>query len=483
MNIPFGPLEWDRSKYALNASTTVVNCLPISDGWGPMPSLDIVSDALPSACLGLVLVRTSSGAFNIYAGTQTHLYKLDTTTTPFSWEDVSHATYDVPSGDRWSFTVYGTKLIATNLNDGLLYIDIDSGTVFAAVPGAPAAKYVWVAGDFLVAGHIASNPRRVRWSAINNYAEWTLGTRGAGLQDLQIGGEVMGGIGSENGAIIVSRNAMHVMEKTVNVSASFTIRAVNESRGAISPLSIVSYGSGLFAYLSEDGFFTGVDGRPIGAERVDRTFLDDEIDREYLPEVRGMVDPYNKIIWWQYQKVGGTKALLGWHWQLNRWCYSDTNAAEIAAMATPGVTWDGLDNTYDTIDDVDIAFDSRFLAGGRPTLNGFTSDFKLGVFAGAYQAATIETASMRLGNGFTTAHEMRVVGECPSFTVQNGTAAYHGADETWSAAVSPPSRNPGVVNFRVSALIHRFRVNIAAGVDWRSMSQIEAERVSQDGAL
>lgn len=480
--IPFAAFEPDRSKYALMASTAIVNCLPVADGWGPFPGLVVISEALPSACLGIVLVRTSAGGFAIYAGTTTHLYKLDTTSSPYAWDDVSGDTYAVPDGDRWSFAVYGSRLIATNLVDGMLYIDIDVGTEFAALPNAPKARYVWVAGDFLVGGHIASHPRRVIWSAINNSELWTPGSRGSGLQDMLSGNEVVGGIGSEMGAVIFQRNAIQVMEKTVNPDSAFSFRPVNEARGVISPLSIVQFGSGKFGYLSEDGFFVGVEGLPIGAERVDRWFLNDEIDRDAISDVRGMADPYNKIIWWQYTKTSGEKALVGWSWQLDRWCYCSESLAEISALASPSLTWDGLDLLFDSIDDVDVPFDSRFFSGGRPTLNGFTSDHKLAVFSGTPTRATVTTADIQFFPAHSTPHEMRIVTDAASYSTTQIMSKFHGGPRTRGTAVSPFSRT-GVTHFRQSAFIHAFETVIPAGTDWNFITTIVPVRVTQDGVV
>ena len=496
MIVPFGPLSPDSSKYNPGATSVATNCLPVADGWGPSPGLTIVSAALSSAPRGVALVRTSAGGYQIYVGLETALNKLVTTSAPYTWEDVTRTVggaYALPPGDSWCFNQYGTRLIASEVTDAIQYIDVDSGTDFANLPGSPPnTKFTWVAGDFLVTGYNASFPYRVRWSAFNNSEEWTLQTRGASLQDNFDGGEVQGAIGSEAGAIVFQRSKIRVMSKIENVSAAFRFDVVNPYRGTIAPYSIAAAGPNQIWYLSEQGFCMGVEGTPIGAERVDRWFLNEEIDLDYLQEVKSAIDPYNKIVWFNYRKVGGAKARLGYAWQLDRWCYADTNVAEIAALATPGLTWDSLDSLYATIDDVDEPFDSRLFAGGRPTLAGFDSDNKLGWFTGANVACTIETADVHLikgkdGTGQRAFLKSAVlIGDCTNFTLSVGTSEVPGGTVTWHGPFSPETTN--IVYFHdsrlpqsggVSGLYHRFRLNIPAGAVWKVVTALEADAIPE----
>jgi hypothetical protein len=494
MFVPLGPLEPDKSRYNAGATSVAINCMPIADGWAPMPGLTVVTEALTTAPRGVVLVRTSTGGYQIYVGEENRLNKLNTTIAPYTWEDVSRlvgGAYALPPGDSWSFVHYGSRLVAFELADTPQFIDVDSGTDFANLPGSPpTARFGWVAGDFLVTGYNASFPNRVRWSAFNNSEAWELQVRGASLQDILSGAEVQGGIGSDNGAIIFQRNQIASMVKTVDVSAAFDFSVVpNPYRGTIAPYSIAATNAGLIFYLSEDGFYMGIEGQAIGAEKVDRWFLNGEVDLDFLQEVSSAVDPFNKIVWFNYQKIGGSKARLGYNWQLQRWCYADTNVSQIAALATPGLTWDGLDALYATIDDVDEPFDSRLFAGGRPTMAGFDSDFKLGWFTGANSAVTLETADVPLIKGKDGVGQRSflksatLIGDCADFTITVGTSDYPGGPVTWHGPFSP-SAATGKVYFKdtrlpdaggVSALFHRFRLNIPEGAEWTVVTGLEAD--------
>lgn len=472
--ITFAPFEPDRSVYSTDATTAALNVLPVRDGWGPAPGLTVISDALGAECLGAIVVRTSGGAYYVIAGTATGLYRLDT--SDYSWDDISGASapYGVPSGDRWSFCIFGQNLIACNLTDAPQVYDIDAVGTFADLGGSPPkAKYVWSAGDFLVLGHIVNQQKRVQWSGVGDATFWVTGRRGSDYQDLPDGAEVTGGLSGEGGAIVFQRNRIRVMTITQDADFSMAIAVGNPNRGAISPLSICNIGPGQFVYLSEDGFFRNVEGVPIGAERVDTWFFDN-LDSSKIEEVRGVADPFKKIVWWRFDTASGGQEILGYNWQLDRWCRIEAAITEMAALATPGITWDGLAALYTTIDEIDEPFDSRLFKGGSLAFAAFNTDNKLCYFTGQNLAATIETADVKFfGDRRAYVHEARVFTDATDFTVKDGVSDFHGGTVTWSSAHSPSSVT-GAVHMRHDGLLHRFRVEIAAGADWSHAMGIDA---------
>ena len=463
--IPFGPFEPDRSIYAVEVSTVVTNALPVRDGWGPKPSLVVFADALPAQCVGAVKVRTSTGAHRIFAGTTAGLYELESN---FTWTDVSGASapYAVPTGDRWQFEVFGDYLVAVNLTDDPQYIAIDAGTQFADLPGSPPkARYVWTAGEFLVLGHIADYPNRIQTSARGDAGAWTVGVDGADYQDFPDGEEIMGGIGAEKGAIIFQRTKIRQMVIAQVGDYSFQTAIINANRGVISPLSIAQIGPGRFFYYSADGFFLGAEGTPIGAERVDRWFLE-QLDTTYIGEVRAVADPFQKIVWVQAQGPTGAKFLIGYDWQLDRWCYGDSNVTEMVSLVTPGVSWDSLADLYASIDEADVPFDSALFAGGSPRFGAFDTSHRIGYYTGEAEAATIESADIELAPGKRAfLREVTVDTDCTDYTLKVGTSDKFGGTRTWSSAITPFSAT-GICHFRHPGKFHRLRLEMAAGATW-----------------
>lgn len=482
--IPFGPLEPDRTKYAPGAITNAVNCLPVADGWSPMPDATVVSDALGSACLGAVYMRTSAGAFKVIAGTATGLFLYDSGT--LGWTDVTRSSggdYGVPDGDLWSFQPYGSNLLAANITDDIQYIDIDSGTEFAALAGSPPrCKYLAVAGEYLVMAHLASNPNRVQTSGIGDATYHTIGQRGADYQDFPDGEEITGIIGAEKGAIIFQRTKIRQMTLTSGGDYSFSTTVLNKDRGVTAQHSIAQIGPGRFVYYCPDGFFMGVEGTPIGDERVDRWFSS-EIDLGKAEDIRAMVDPYAKIVWWQAERADTTKFLLGYRWTNDRWCYSDGSYEHMAALVTAGITIDGMDAFFATIDDADVPIDSRLFAGGTPTMAVFDTSHRLCYLTGENKAATLQTADVELNPGYRTlVDEVSIVGSAADYTIKAITSDYHGGARTEGSAKSPNSRS-GITHMRSEARIHALKVEIPQGAEWTHMVGLEAPRAKRTGRV
>lgn len=482
--IVFGPFEPDRSIYYPGVTTNAVNCLPVADKWGPQPDLNAISDALASECLGALYVRTSTGTFRLIAGTATKLYELNA--TDYSWTDLTRLAggdYAVPTGDRWSFTVFGQNLIAHNLTDDIQFIDIDGGTEFAALAGSPPkAKYSWVAGEYFCLGHHASSPNRIQTSGIGDATYWTVGQRGCDFQDFPDGEEVMGGIGSEKGAVVFQRTMIRQMVIATAGDFSFMTQIVNPNRGVIAPMSIVQYGPGLFGYYSSDGFSLGAEGKPIGAERID-TWFQDRIENLKIREIRSVADPFRKIIWTQAEQPDGSKFLVGYNWQLDRWCHSDADVSEMCVMVSAGSSWDGLADIYATIDDVDAPYDSALFVGGLPRFAAFDSSNRLGFFTGTARAVTLDTADVETNPGWRTlVDSVRTYTDATDFTLRAITSNIHGSTRTTGSAKSPNSRS-GLCHMRSDARLHAIRMEIPAGATWKHVIGVELEDAKRTGKV
>ena len=477
--IRFANFEPDRTQYALDASTWIVNAIPVKDGWGPLPDLVAISQSLAAPCLGGWSVRKQDGTYRIFAATATNIYELNG--TDYSWIDISglSAPFAVPVGDRWSATKFGQLLILCNLGGPQQYIDIDAGTAFADLPGSPPwARYIATVGEYVGLGYVAGYPNRFMLSGIGDAGFWTLGQRGCDLQDFAAGEEIMNIQGGERGAIISHRTAFTEIALTSGGDYSFTTRVVNPSRGVIAPLSVVPIGPGNFVYYAQDGFFMGVEGQPIGAERVDLWFQG-LADSQYVPEIRGFPDPFRKIAWFQSQDTTGTKFLLGYHWQLDRWLYADNNLSEMCIMATPGITWDGIETLFPNWDSADIPWDSAILSGGALRFAAFDNDNKLGFFTGLPRAATLNTADVELNSGSRSfLQQARVYTDCSDFALSVITSDKHGGPRTTGSPVAPYGAT-GLCHFRSSALLHAFQMDIPSGVDWNHVIGIEPKARSE----
>ena len=476
MIIAFPPFEPDKSIFNTNASQTTINCLPIADGWGPMAGFDEQTDALASTCLGSVAVRQADGTIRIFAGTSSNLYELDNSSSPYSWTEVSKTTngYSVPSGDKWQFAVFGDYLIAVQLGNYPQFIDIASGTAFDDLTTAFKARYIWTAGDFVVVGYLENEPDKVRWSGLNDSTYWTSGERGADEQIIPTGGEIMGGIGDERGSVVALRSAFQFLQFAPETGYTFTRSQANTARGVVAPYSIAQIGMNDFVYLSQDGFFRGVEGQPIGTERVDRWFFE-LVDQSNINQVRAMVDPFTKIVWWSFLDITGAYSLLGYDWQLNRWCRSDQDIREAASLTPPGISWDGLDQLYGSIDEIDVPFDSILFRAGSPVFSGFTANDKLAFYGASNLEATLYTAWTEPNpGGRAMVNEGRFIGDAANHTVSVGVKDTHADEGVWKTAVSPSSRT-AMLPLRADARLHKYKLVIPAGEAWNSATALNVE--------
>lgn len=369
--IPFAPFEPDKAPYSTSASDQMINALPAADGYKPMPTLVEISHALDDDCLGAVSV-SNNGAFILVAGTRNKLFRLDTSITPNGWIDVSReGGYQLTQGDRWSFAVFGGHLVASQLSATPQSIKIQSVDNFQDIQGAPRARCVWVSGDFLVFGHLDNRPNAIQWSGVNDMNHWIPGRRGSDIQMFPDGGQVMCGFGGQSGSIIMQQDKIRYMNFSPQSSYTFTFSQANSNRGILAPNSLVNIGPGRFLYLCKDGFFEGIQGNPIGATRIDEWFFS-QIDENYLSQVHAIVDPFEKIAWWIYRNNADEYRMIGYNWQLDRWCHSDQDVRDAVSLMTPDTTWDGLGDSGEGIDRYGVSFDARVFYGGSPQLDGHT---------------------------------------------------------------------------------------------------------------
>jgi hypothetical protein len=473
--------EPDKANYNEFATSVALNALPVADGWGPMASFVAISDALAGECLGSRNALATDGNYHFFAATSTNIYKLNRTTDPWSWDEVSKSTgaYTVTSGERWSTLQFGNFVYFAAMGQPIQVYELGVSATFADLSNAPTCKYIAAFGDFIMAMHLDGYPNRVQWCGVNAPTVWTQGTRGSDIQDLDSGnGEIMGGIGDPRGGIVLQRNAMSYFQFAPQSGFTFQVATANPERGTSSPYSIAQYGPNKFAYLCQDGFFAGVNGTPIGAQRVDQTIIQD-IAENYFIDVQAVVDPFRQIIWWRYYSGDSVYKLIGWNWQLDRWCHSDTQLQEASAITASTETWDGLDNSYATIDDVAVPFDSRLFSSGGPVFSAFDTDNKLTFATGGNQAATLETGRKMFRKGRRTfVNGAMLEADVSDFTLQVGIFDALSDDATWDTAVNPESSD-NFCSVLAEGLAHKFRISTTLNAEWETISNIMVDH--EDG--
>lgn len=476
MIVPFSAFEPDRATYNSNSTATALNVLPVADGWGPMPALVPLADALPSAPKGSITARLSSGTQVTISGTTTALYLVNSNGTLTDVSGVG-SPYGVPDGDEWSFDVFGSRIIATNLIDGAQYYDIGVSTDFAPLPGSPPrARFVKVIGDFVALYQHDTDRSALQWSGINNSEQWTPGEELSDVNSFPDGEELQAISVNGSGATLAFRSGFRTMNFDPSSGYVFTFSPFAEGRGCAAPLSLVDIGRGDFVYYSDTGFYRGVSATPIGAERVDR-WIQTVTNDATRPKIKGVYDPFRKVVMWRYEDATGNGYILGYAWQLDRWFQSDTIVTGLGVFATSAKTLEDLDAISSSIDLLPFSLDSSAYQGGPPSFAGFDANYRLGFFTGLPQQARVETGQTQMVPGSRAfVSQVRPITDAATITVDCAVLDFHGDSPTWQGPQTPNTRSYRA-DFRADGLLHAFRAIIPSGTIWKTLTAVDANGV------
>ncbi len=523
--VPFGPYLPDQPDFQNPGSNTIYNVIPrTADSYAPAPSLAVITDALDARCQGGIFTRDNESNVFGFAGTADSLYVNTIGTT---WYNVGSIPYNTLPEENWNFTVYGELVIATNYTDpiqayrltgaapsnaslqfqnnsfdDLQFVNDVGEDIFFSVPptqtfaslsvNAPQARYLAVVKDFLMLANTndsvdGSVPQRVWWSAVDDPTNFpTPGTVEAAqlLSDFNDlagdGGWNPGIVGGLSGAdVIVFQEKRVFRGMFVGPPVIFTFDVVDGARGCPAPSSIVTVGSVCY-YLADNGFYAcdGITSRPIGQNKVDRTFWE-TVDQQYLYRVVGAADPFIKIIYWIYpgpqNREGLPNRVLVYHYELDRWSLQGFEAEWLLRSYSTGYTMDGLD-IFGTMESMpQISLDSRSWTGGRLSLSGFTPEHKMANFSGPALEATLDTSESQIfdkARGFVS--RIWPICDTRDVTMQVGVRDNQYATVAWTQA-APLSAATASCPVRANGFYHRGRMVIPAGTDWNHAQGIEID--------
>lgn len=469
---PFG--SWRPDVYDTNTAYAgeAIGVLPRAGSWGPWPSLAALSEALDGPCRGAYLAKTNDGDSVLFAGTATALYKYIGASDP--WQDVTRVSggaYAVSDDERWSFDVFGSKLIATNGIDDVQVIDVLGGSNFTALPGSPPkARYVKTVGDYLFLLSLSTSRGAVAWSGTNDIGTWTRNVKRSDTQEFPDGGFVQG-MSALDAGLIIQRDCVRRFGS--HPQATWQFARVADSQGTDSPNSIVSHKNVLY-YYGIDGFVAaGGDGQTveIGLEYVDEWFAGNS-NQSRLSMIQGALDPTRPRIFWLFPTTGNSSHVLdhiiSFDIALKEWSHAAVEASTIIPAASLGYTLDNLDDLGYTMETLPFSLDSRVWQGGAPYLAAFDSAHKLAFFSGSNMAATVQTGQLQLIPGKRAfVNGFRLDGDAEAATGRIATAESQQAAEVWTAASTINAQ--GFIPCRASSRLHRFEVSVPAGETWQHL--------------
>lgn len=471
MQVKFGEYTPDLPPMDNQGVTVALNVLTFGDSYKSFPSVSVYSDALTARCQGATSGRDAAGnAFN-FAGGATKLKKMSSA----SWADVSKVGgYTTGAEERWSFTQWGSQILATNFNDPVQEYAMGTSSVFADLGGTPPqARYINVVRANVVVANTndASDglvPHRVRWSGVGDATAWTPSvTTQSDFQDLDgEGGFCQQIVGGEVGTILQERSIWRMTY--VGSPLIYQFDEVERGRGTPAPGSVTKIGSAI-PYLGIDGFyiFDGQQSIPIGTNKIDKTFYAD-LDQSYLNRISSTIDPINQIIFWaspgQQNTGGNPNRIYAYNYSPNaskRWAYAEQDIEYIYRSLAEGYTLDGLDAASSSLDALGISLDSRTWTGNSALFSGFDSSHRQVNFTGAAKDATIETQEVELTpNMRTNVQEIRPFIEgFTTCTIQIGGRNSLADAVTWGMVIT--ANSAGNFPCRSNYRYHRMRVNLS----------------------
>jgi len=469
--IAFG--EWMPDQSGISgALMEAKNVVSSAIGYGPIPSAVAFSGSATENLLSLYAAKNPDSTTQLFTAGFTKVYTCDGVGA------LTQVNTGYTASERPRFTQFGKRVIFANNAEKLQSWTLGSSTTFANLSAdAPIAKFVTVVRDFVVCANTyessVQEQYRVRWSDINNETNWTTSaTSQADYQDIPDGGQIVGIRGGEFGLIFLER-AIHRMTY-VGTPFIFQFDNISRNKGCMVAGSITQY-QGTTFFLSDDGFYM-CDGQnviPIGAEKVDKFFLDDASESDYT-SMSAAVDPIRKLVLWNYVSTSGDRKLLIYNFSTKRWTYGDAGTDYIAEASSASVTLEQLDSINASIDALTTTLDSRLYVGGKYFLGG-TFGNQIMTYTGPNLSADLQTGDIDLGGqSIVTLARPQVDGGSADVSV--ASRALLSQSINFGTAVPADSENR--CSLRSGGRYHRIRVQ-PTGSNWDAAVAVDIDIVGQ----
>jgi len=490
--------EWrpDLATLDTQFANDVENVFPGSNSYLPVPSLVPMTDAivppppLDEPIVGLFSARTTDGAWRIYAGTPTKLYRW----TLAGWTEKGTG-FHVPPGELWSMAQFGKWLVAVQIGDPPQKIDVDADGTAVRLGTDPASGGAWAPiahnvrtiGDFLVLGGLLSNRRKIMWSSINDQDGFVIGLGLCDEQEFPDGGPVQGLAGDKIGYVVSDRSVRLMQYLPGDTTFIFSFSKVLYDRGSISEYGFTSISDNLYL-LCEDGYYaiSGANVTPIGHEKINEWFLaNSDVGRRNIVQAITAVKPY---IFWAYHTSSGTPegyydGLILFNWAIQRWSRAKINAQMWATVATVDLDLDtdGPEPGDPDLDSTARSLDSFAYQGGRPKVAAIDQDGFLSELAGPNLQATLESPEVHpVPNNRAMVGDVYPLADGAEGVIYDGTRERLQDAVQWSQAF--PIEITGSAAVYVSSRLHRFRHIIPRGTVWTHAQGVLAD-AQQDGTV
>jgi hypothetical protein len=471
--VTFG--EWMPDQSGISgALTDAKNVVSQAIGYGPFPTPVSLSSAAAENLTSLYAAKAPDGNTALFTAGATKIYTVGGTGT------LTQVNTGLTTGtnDRVRFTQFGKSVIICNNAEKLKSWVLGTSSTFAEVAAAaPIAKFITVVRDFVVCANTyessVQQQYRVRWSAINDETDWTesVNTQ-SDYQDIPDGGQIVGIRGGEFGLVLLERSISRMTY--VGTPFIFQFDNISRGKGCMVAGSIAQY-QGITFFLSDDGFYM-CDGQqviPIGAEKVDRFFLNDASETDYKT-MSAAIDPVRKLVIWNYKSVDANRKLMIYNFATKKWTYGDANTDYLGEASSGALTLEELDSVSASIDAMTTSLDSLLYIGGKYFLGG-TYGTRVYSFTGSNLTGNISTGDIDVGaNSIVTLARPIVDNGSGSLSVASRTLLNQSVTYGTSTAADSENR----VSLRSAGRYHRLNL-VPTGANWKTAVAVDVDITPQ----
>lgn len=446
----------------------MMNALPGVRGYKPMPSYQVLTDALDDYCRGAIDVRDKDLNVYQFAGDEAKLYQLTST----AWGDVSlMGGYATATEERWRFLLWKNKLLATNFSDYPQEITL-GGSNFADLTTALKARQMAVVHEHIMAANTwdasdGNQPDRVWTSALGDETDWTASSlTGATVRNLGQG-PIRRVFGGQYGVLLGDHTFRADWE---GAPRWFNIQPTVPGVGTIAAEACCQLGTTIYS-ISQAGFVRIENGAgyvPIGAGRVDEYFFSD-LDDSYLYRISCVADPKSGRVFWSYPGAGNTDGqpnkIIVYDSSIDKWGVIEVDTQLLWRAGGVGFTLEQLDTVSASIDDLPVSLDSSQWKGDATlTLAAFNGSNIHGFFQGSPMTAVFTTKELEIYDGHRTLLQsfMPLV-ERGTVTARVGWRNSLADEVQWTSSAARLASS-GRVKRRKRARFHRFEITCAE--DW-----------------
>lgn len=446
---------------------------PGANGYRAVGGFQAATGALTGFSGGAAFVG-ADGTSALLAGTSTSLFRYSGS----SWTSLIGSL----TATRWRFVQFVSQVTGLDLAIAVYggtprKVNLLTGAAGTLGGSPPDAKFIAVAGDFVVlAGDEAANST-ITWSGQENPESWTAGTNLSGFQPLPDGGAITGLIGIDNYFLTFKRGLIY-RSTFIGLPDIFVHDKIVEGTGCIAPDSLAQYGTRVF-FLSERGFMmmNGGDPSPIGYEAIDQTFFS-RYPRSELSKIYAAVDPRNHR--YLVTMPGSPGQIYAYDWLLEKWSLIELALTGIVSAFTSNIDLEALDALYPSgIDSIPVSLDSAMFQGGEPRLYLVDQTGALGTLSGPNVAAAFEWPFRDVGIRARPFMAMAVT-DCTAgmSLILDARARLGGAQKSIARSEIRPS---GKMPVRANGRYWKPRIEIAAGADWTYFQGVSFEYGSGGG--